>query len=195
MKKNKVIRDRTNRQPTHYFLAGKCKKIINVGRFPTLVYRMRDRENEIQHTYKLAAVTADFVYYIDEEESDETACIVMLNRNFNLVSDNFFAANDLAHLVEKNERLLWISNQVKQWQMEQFVQHKIITTKIKKMLQRVDEEELTEKEKVLYFAYRHNGPVKYSKPQSLMAVIASFDQANHSDQLVAIMQILDQKKK
>lgn len=156
---------------------------------------MRDRENEIQHTYKLAAVTADFVYYIDEEESDETACIVMLNRNFNLVSDNFFAANDLAHLVEKNERLLWISNQVKQWQMEQFVQHKIITTKIKKMLQRVDEEELTEKEKVLYFAYRHNGPVKYSKPQSLMAVIASFDQANHSDQLVAIMQILDQKKK
>ncbi len=50
-------------------------------------------------------------------------------------------------------------------------------------------------EKVLYFAYRHNGPVKYSKPQSLMAVIASLDQANHNDQLVAIIQILDHEKK
>ena len=195
MKKNKVIRDRASRQPTRYLLAGKNMEIVNVGSFPSQVNRMWNTGKHIQHTYKLAAITADFVYYIDEEESDETTCIVMLTRNFNLVSDNFFASNDLAHLVQRNEGLLWISNPVKQWQMEEFIQHRKITTKIEKMLQRVDDEKLTDNEKVLYFAYRHNGPVKYSKAQSLMAVIASLEQAAHSDQLVAIMQILDQKKK
>jgi hypothetical protein len=195
MKKNKIIRDRASGQPTRYFLGARNKAIINVGSFPSQVHRMWDAGKEIQQTYELAAITADFVYYNNEEESDETACIVMLTRNFNLVSDNFFASNDLAHLVERNEGLLWISNPIKYWQIEQFIQPEKITTEIKNMLQRVNEDKLTKEEKVLYFAYRHNGPVKYSKAQSLMAVIATLDQGAHSDQLVAITQILDQKKK
>ncbi len=116
----------------------------------------------------------------------------MLNRNFNLVSDNFFASNDLAHLVQRNEGLLWISNPVKYWQIEQFVQPKKITSKVKKMLAQLDEQKLTEHEKTIYFAYRYNGPVRYSKPHSLMAVIYNaLDQANYSRQLAAIIQMLD----
>src|SRR5579871_2440341 len=110
MKKNQAIRDRESGCPTPYYLAGKSKKIIHVATFPNLVHRMWHQDNQIQNTFKLAAVTADFIYYVDEEQSDETSCVVMLDRNFNLVSDNFLASNDLAHVVQTNQGLLWISN-------------------------------------------------------------------------------------
>jgi len=196
MKKNQVIRDRESGCPTPYYLAGKSKKIVHDGSFSSLLHRMWHQDTQIQNTYKLAAITADFIYYVDEDESDETSCVVMLDRNFNLISDNFLASNDLTHLVEKNEGLLWISNSVKYWQKEEFVQAPKITPRIKKMLQQVDEEKLTEMEKAVYFAYRHRGPVKYSKAQSLMAVISNaLDQANSSGQLAAITDMLDQNTK
>lgn len=192
MKKFQVIKDRSKRL-TRYCLAGQCKEIGYPGQFYSLLHRMWDRGKQIQKTYKLAAITADFIYYIDQKESDETSSIIMLDRNLQLVSDNYFASNDLLGLIEKNEGLLWISNPVKYWQMQQFVQSKRITAKIKKMLQQVNEKELTPKESIIYFAYRNNGPVKYSKPQSLMAVISNpLDQTDYSSQLLAIMQLLDQ---
>jgi len=192
MKKSEIIKSRNTERPTCYRLAGKYKKIMDIGLFYSLVHRMWDQGNQIQNTFKLAAITLDFVYYIDEGESDETSCIVMLNRRFELISDNFFASNDLAGLIERNEGLLWISNPVKYWQMQQFVQPKRITAKIKNMLEQVNEKELTQNERIIYFAYRNNGPVKYSKPHSLMAVISNdLDQAEHSSQLVAIIQMLE----
>src|SRR5579859_154196 len=142
MKKFQVIKDRSKRL-TRYCLAGKRKEIMHAGQFYSLVHRMWDQGKQIQNTYKLAAITADFTYYIDEKESDETSSIIMLDRDLHLVSDNYFASNDLIGLVEKNKGLLWISNPVKYWQMQQFVQPKRITAKIKKMLQQVNEKELT----------------------------------------------------
>jgi hypothetical protein len=68
---------------------------------------MWNHDTQIQYTYKLAAITSDFIYYVDEEESDEISCVVMLD-SFNLVSDNFLASNDLTYLVQINEALLWI---------------------------------------------------------------------------------------
>ncbi|WP_431217190.1 hypothetical protein ACQ86N_23210 [Puia sp. P3] len=195
MKKREPIQNRSDDQPTRYYLGGKIKAIPNIGLFPGLLYQIWDQELEVQNTYKLAAVTADFVYYADEEESDETSSIVMLDRTFKLVSDNIFASNDLAGLVERNEGLLWISIAVKYWQIQQFIKPKAITAKIKKMLEYVDVEKLTDKERIIYFAYRKNGPVKYSKPHSLMAVISNdLDQPKYSDQLAPILEILQRNK-
>ena len=195
MMKREPIQNRSNDQPTRYYLGGKSKGILDIGLFPGLLYRMWNQELDVQNTYKLAAITPDFIYYADEQESDETSSIVMLNRTFKLVSDNFFASNDLAALVERNEGLLWISKTIKYWQIQQFIKPKTITTQIKKMLEHVDVEKLTGKEKAIYFAYRQNGPVKYSKAHSLMAVISNdLDQPKYSDQLAPILEILQRNK-
>jgi hypothetical protein len=194
VKKIEPIRFRNNNKASSYYLGKKMTEILDIGKFPALLQKMWDYKGEVQSTYKLIAITADFVYYADEEESDDTVSVVMLTRKLKLVSDNFFASNDLAQLVQKNEGLLWISDAVKRWQMEEFVKQGLITPELKNILEEVDIAKLTEKEKAIYFAYLYNGPATYSKPESLMAVMSNdVDQVKFSDQLTAIMKFLPQE--
>ncbi|WP_127128016.1 hypothetical protein [Pseudoflavitalea rhizosphaerae] len=113
--RRKVIKNRKNNEPTEYYLAGDLITILDVGEFPSLLLTMWEEEDEIRRTFKLCAVTAEFIYYADEEEGDASGNTVMLNRQMELVSDNFLASNDLVGLVENNIELLWISDAVKYW--------------------------------------------------------------------------------
>jgi hypothetical protein len=188
--KKTAIKDRRRHEPTVYYPAGKITDIPNIGQIPSVLQRRWGMGEEEKDTLKLAAITADFIYYIDEKESDETAGIVMLTRDLLLVSDNYFAAQDLAELVAKNKELLWISKAVKYWQRQQFGKPALMTRKIKNALKAVDIETLTDEEKVIYSAYLHNGPVKYTKAESLMAVLSIDLELPYSDQLQKIGRML-----
>jgi len=188
--KKEAVRDRRSNQPTAYYPAGKITEIPNIGQIPNLLQRRWGVEEEDRDTFKLAAITADFIYYADEEESDETASIVMLTRDLLLVSDNYFAAQDLAEVVEKNKGVLWMSKAVKYWQREQFTKPDLLTGKIKSALNALDIGTLTDEEKRIYSAYLRNGPVTYTKAQSLIAVLSMDLELPYSDQLLKIKRML-----
>lgn len=55
-----------------------------------------------EQVFKLAIIVDNFVYYVDEEESDENANTMMFQRgNFELVSNNYFATADLMETLGK----------------------------------------------------------------------------------------------
>lgn len=55
----------------------------------------------VDREFKLALVTEDFVYYVDEKESDENGNTVMYRTgNFEMVSNNIFATNSLMEEME-----------------------------------------------------------------------------------------------
>lgn len=192
MERKDAIKSRKDDKPTNYFPAGRMINLPGIGEFPDSLRRIR-MEN-IKDTLKLDVVTADFVYYVDVEESDETACVVMLTRDQKLVSDNFFAANDLVGLVEKNEGLLWMSDDAKYSQRAAYVKPEKLTARVKSMLDRVDVNKLTAEEMARYHAYLDNGPVKYSKAESLMAVLSGdFDPRKLSSQLAEIDDYLQEE--
>lgn len=215
MIRKEAIKDRDNNKPTLYYPAGEVTPIPDIGEFPSLIQRVSDDSDDaqlpfklpdfigydpslrqkdddvfdIEARFKLAAITADFVYYLDDEDGDDTGNVVMLTREMKLVSDNFLAANDLVGLVEKNEGLLWISDVVQYWQREQYVKPEQITNEVNKKLEEVDLDKLTVEEKNIFFAYMQGGPIKYTKAESLMAVMAN-DLEEFSDQLAAIKELL-----
>ena len=192
MKKKTAIKDRRDGSLTSYYPSGK-KTIAGIGEFPSVIRHFFDDDHEIITSFKLAAITADFIYYADEE-GDDTSGVVMLTRGMKLVSDNFFGGNDLTGVVEANDGLLWMANFIKYWQREQYVKPSLITPEIKGILEQVDIKKLSKKEKAVFFAYLDNGPVKYSKPESLMAVMSNdLEQEQYSPQLAAIIKMLPKK--
>ncbi len=64
-------------------------------------------------TYKLAARTKDFIFYVNYEESDENASVLMYNHNGGLISNNYFAYVGLMDAVETGE-ITWSSKQFTQ---------------------------------------------------------------------------------
>jgi len=114
MKKTAAIKNRKNNKSTRYFPHDEIILLPTIGEFPILLQRMVD--DDVESTFKLTAVTADFVYYVDEEESDDATSVLMLDRNLKLASDNIFASNDLFEVIETNKGLLWISDAAKNWQ-------------------------------------------------------------------------------
>lgn len=184
MKKRETIKDRVNNTPTPYYPAGRNRKIAGIGEFPSMILARWDEKGEFKTFFKLGAVTADFAYYIDEEEDT-----IMLNRDMKFVLDSFLASNCLESLVQNNQELLWISNAVIRWQKEEYVKPNQLTPEIKRILKQVDIEKLSAKERLIYFAYLNNGPVKYTKPQSLMAVLSN-DLNRYNEQLAAVMEML-----
>ncbi|SIO53885.1 hypothetical protein [Chitinophaga niabensis] len=190
MKKN-AIKSRNSNEPTEYYKAGDIFTIPGIGEFPSSLQTLWEEDDEVRRTFKLSAVTADFIYYADEEEGDGNGNTVMLNKQMELVSDNYFGFNDFVGVVEKNEGLLWISDAVEYWQREEFVKPQLITPEIEDLLNELDVEKLTDKEKTVYFRYRYSGPVKYTKAEALMAVMSvELDQEDYSNQLTAITDIL-----
>lgn len=58
-----------------------------------------------EQTFKLAVIAENFVYYVDEDECDENGNTMMFQRgNFELVSNNYFATNDLMETLGKIHR-------------------------------------------------------------------------------------------
>ena len=194
MKKREAIRNRRSNKVTLYHPGEKMTPIPAIGTYPSVVEKMWDDGQEVQTTFTLAAITGAFVYYADEQESDDTASIVMLTRDMKLMSDNYFAFNDLFGVVQKNDGLLWMSKAVELWQKDFFVKQRLITPKMKALLEGIDVQKLTKKERIIYLAYLNNGPVTYTKPQSLMAILSNdLDQTKYSDHLSAIMKMLPEE--
>lgn len=52
-------------------------------------------------TYKLALVTGEFVFYVNEHESDENGCVMMYDKNKKLISDNYFAFDEYIDTMEQ----------------------------------------------------------------------------------------------
>lgn len=52
-------------------------------------------------TYKLALVTSEFVFYVNEYESDENGCVMMYNKDNKLISDNYFAFDEYIDTMEQ----------------------------------------------------------------------------------------------
>lgn len=51
--------------------------------------------------YKLTLITKDNMYYVNEEECDENACVIMLNKKGIVISDNYFAFSIYMETLEK----------------------------------------------------------------------------------------------
>lgn len=51
--------------------------------------------------YKLALVTNEFIFYVNEHESDENGCVMMYDKNNKLISDNYFAFDEYINVMEQ----------------------------------------------------------------------------------------------
>jgi hypothetical protein len=193
--KRKPIVDRDSHKETLYYTAGKMKGIPGIGEFPSLVQRTGGDKRGVLDTYRLAAITDDFVFYVDVHSSEDITSVVMINRQFKFITGHYLAHDELFGLVQKNEGLLWISTPVKQMQRDRFIKPDLLSRKVKEILNKVVIEELTNIERDIYYAYLENGPVKYTKPESIMAVLSNdLDEKEHSDQLLNIIELLKEHK-
>ena len=52
-------------------------------------------------TFKLILITKDYIFYVNQDEGDDNANTVMLNRNLELLSNNYFASVGLLEELEK----------------------------------------------------------------------------------------------
>lgn len=196
MRKN-AIKNRDDNKPTSYYPAGRILKISNVGEFPAEVKRIwKDTYDDIEkRIFELSVVTNDCVYY-QEDGDDEINGVVMLNRDMKLISDNYMATNDLTEVVGMNKRILWMSDAIKYWQREGYVMPDKITPEIQRQLDLVNIDKLRIDEKQLYLSYLNAGPAKYTKAESLMAILHNdVWYKKRSFQLEAIKRMLDGTKK
>jgi len=59
-------------------------------------------------------VTNEFVFFVNLMESDENSSTKMYDHNMELVSDNYFASNELAETVDEGQdSILWVSENAK----------------------------------------------------------------------------------
>jgi hypothetical protein len=68
-------------------------KKINISKTKKITTHLGD--------FNLALITKDFVYFVNMEESDENGNTMMYNKNGELLSDNYFASNELYETLEK----------------------------------------------------------------------------------------------
>ena len=63
--------------------------------------------------YYRGVETEDFIYFCNYQEGDDNANVIMYRKSdFSLVSDNFFASNDLVGVLDEG-KYTWISKTVK----------------------------------------------------------------------------------
>ena len=53
--------------------------------------------------FKLLLITKDFIFYGNPEESDENSSLIMLRRNLELVSNNYFAYQGFMEELKENK--------------------------------------------------------------------------------------------
>lgn len=220
---NNAVKNMKDNQPTCYYPAGDSVILPGQIELPGLLQRkgfppsnetlsllaffytpdqirglMAQQENkdEVQCTYQLSAITADFIYYVDEENGDDPHRTVMLNREMKLVSDGRLAQGNLSEQVALNQGFLWMSAAAMYWQRAQFIQPELMTAEIIAALEAINIRLLTDEEQLVYYAFLNNGPVKYTKAESLMAVISNeFDEAYTSGHLATIQGMLGNEER
>jgi hypothetical protein len=62
--------------------------------------------------YKRALENSEHIFFVNFEECDENAQVMMFDRKRNLISDNYFAFGELTDVLE-GERYSWISDELK----------------------------------------------------------------------------------
>lgn len=74
--------------------------------------------------FKLALVTKDFIFYIDEEESDDNGNTIMYrnDKEMILVSDNYFASiglcDELKEVIEQGKEYQFMCSSLKEYGSE-----------------------------------------------------------------------------
>lgn len=63
--------------------------------------------------YHRALETLHHIYFVNYEEGDENASVKMLNRNREIVSDNYFAHSAFMEDIE-NKKYSWMSEKLKE---------------------------------------------------------------------------------
>jgi hypothetical protein len=53
--------------------------------------------------FKLLLITKDFIFYGNPKESDENASLIMLKRNLEFISNNYFAYQGFIEELKKNK--------------------------------------------------------------------------------------------
>ncbi len=54
-------------------------------------------------TYFKAMETKDFLYYVNYQEGDENGCVMIYNREGELICDNYHAYNDMFERLENKD--------------------------------------------------------------------------------------------
>lgn len=60
--------------------------------------------------------TRDYIFFVNNKESDENSSVIIQDRKRNLVSDNAHAYNEFCNLLrsENKHRIWWMSDKMKQ---------------------------------------------------------------------------------
>ena len=62
--------------------------------------------------YDLALITENCIYYSNDDECDENACVIMLDKEGNPISDNYFAygafMEDLQDIIFNNKKYIFV---------------------------------------------------------------------------------------
>lgn len=64
--------------------------------------------------YNLSLITENCIYYSNDEECDENACVIMLDKEGNQISNNYFAfgafMEDLDDIIFSNKKYLFVKD-------------------------------------------------------------------------------------
>jgi hypothetical protein len=68
--------------------------------------------------YNLGLITKDFVYFVNSEEGDDNANVIMYKKNGELLSDNYFASQDLFETLENEDTFEFIHPDIEVYRQE-----------------------------------------------------------------------------
>ncbi len=85
----------------------------------SLLSRFPKEVKIVEDTFSLYMITDEFVFFLNLMESDDNGCTRMYDHNMNLVSNNYFATNEIAVLIHENhDAIRWVSD-VAKYNMQQ----------------------------------------------------------------------------
>lgn len=65
-------------------------------------------------TFSLYMITDEYVFFLNLMESDDNGCTRMYDHQMNLISNNYFATNEIAVIVyEQQHSIRWVSEEAK----------------------------------------------------------------------------------
>ena len=170
--KDKEIRNKGHIDETMYCPGREMIELAGIGKFAAVLQSMWADVDGRQSEFLLAAVTKDFIYYVDEHAPDEDTASVMLTRSMKVLSDKYLATCHFSNLIRENRGILWMSASVVSWQ-RRFTQSVLLTDKYDDLLRNMEVEKMTSEEQKIFLAFCDNGPEKYSESEALMAVLAN----------------------
>jgi hypothetical protein len=85
-------------------------KQINIAKTKKITTNLGD--------YNLGLITNDFIYFVNSEEDDDNANVIMYKKNGELLSDNYFANNDLFETLENEDTFEFIHPDVEAYRQE-----------------------------------------------------------------------------